>query len=100
MNNYRKINLPNFDSALINTIYEELLKSKYNFTIININKKNYVLTKEKSLFEINETEFINAYKQDIYYKSFLQRTVEKNSGKCYISRCYMRGWWNWQTRKT
>lgn len=70
MVNYKKINVNNIDLNTINNLYCFLVNNKYSFLILNYNNKSFVLTKEKSLFKINnEIEFINNCKKDIYYKT-------------------------------
>ena len=72
----------------IDSIYKELLESKYQFVIIIKDVKYMCLTKEKSLIEISNLEkFINEAKEDIYYKSIKEdiHKVNKEDLKKYYS---------------
>ena len=72
----------------IDSIYKELLESKYQFVIIRENNKYMCLTKEKSLIEISNLErFINEAKEDIYYRSIKEdiHKVNKEDLKKYYS---------------
>lgn len=73
---YREIKLKTLDEALIDDIYKELLREKWQFIIIEVKGVNYVLTKEKSLFEISDKEkFIKEANEDIYYHTEI---IERN----------------------
>lgn len=75
MHNYKKISVINIEDKNIDILYKELLNNKYQFMILCFNNQKYVLTKEKSLIEIEDkNEFLNNVKKDIYYK-----TIIKNS---------------------
>lgn len=75
MNPYKKIKVSNIEDKTIDILYKELLHKKYQFIILYFNKKNYVLTKERSLIELNnEEKFFHNLNKDIYYK-----TIIKNS---------------------
>lgn len=76
MEKYKIMNVSNIeDNNIIDMLYHELLNKKYQFIILNCNDKKYVLTKEKSIIEIdNEILFLNNFNNDIYYK-----TIIKNS---------------------
>lgn len=72
MINYKKIYLSNINDSIIDQAYRSLLKNKWHFVILDINGILNVLTKEKSLFQINdEQQFINEYEQDTYYKTII-----------------------------
>ena len=72
MNNYRKIYVSNINSEIIEETYKSLLENKWHFVILDVNGVLNVLTKEKSLFEINnEQQFINEFEQDTYYKTII-----------------------------
>lgn len=65
---YKEIKLDAMDDDLIDDIYKELLREKWQFIIIDSDNRNYVLTKEKSLFELsNKDEFIKKANEDVYY---------------------------------
>lgn len=76
MINYRKFTISNIDNFIIDKIYIYLLKNKWDFVILDVNGTLNVLTKEKSIFKIdNEQKFINSFKQNIYYKTII---INKN----------------------
>ena len=84
MINYKEIALPALDNQIIDNIYSELLLNKWQFVIITVNGKLRVLTKEKSLFEIDdELEFLNLAKEDIYYKTIFTElySIQRESSK-------------------
>ena len=75
MINYKKIVLSKEDNCEIDNIYRELLMNKWQFVILDIKGKLKVLTKERSLFEIdNEQEFLKSAEEDIYYRSVIVDT--------------------------
>lgn len=77
MLNYRRLVVSNIDDKNINRLYKELLQNRYQFIILYLDKIKYILTKERSLFEItNEDEFLNNAENDIYYKTII---TTKNS---------------------
>lgn len=72
MINYKKIEVINLDINIINEIYKDLLINKWHFVILNVNRSLKVLTKEKSIFDIeSEEEFVNNYNKNIYYKTII-----------------------------
>lgn len=72
MINYKKIYVSNIDNQVIDKTYKNLLKNKWHFVILDVNDTLNVLTKEKSIFEINnEQQFINDFEQNIYYKTII-----------------------------
>ena len=73
MVNYKKMYFSNINSEIIEGTYRSLLENKWHFVILDVNGVLNVLTKEKSLFEINnEQQFINEFEQDIYYKTIIR----------------------------
>lgn len=75
MINYKKIVLSKEDNCEIDNIYRELLMNKWQFVILDIKGKLKVLTKERSLFEIDkEQEFLKSAEEDIYYRSVIVDT--------------------------
>ena len=75
MNNYKRVNVSDMEDRNIDILYKELLNKKYQFMILYCNGKKYVLTKERSIMEIDSEEmFFNDFENDIYYK-----TIIKNS---------------------
>lgn len=87
MVNYKKIYVSNINSEIIEETYRSLLENKWHFVILDVNGVLNVLTKEKSLFEINnEQQFINEFEQDIYYKTIISNQniiVNENDLKIY-----------------
>ncbi|MBQ7141254.1 MAG: hypothetical protein IJO32_07120 [Bacilli bacterium] len=72
MVNYKKIYVLNINSEIIEETYRSLLENKWHFVILDVNGVLNILTKEKSLFKINnERQFINEFEQDIYYKTII-----------------------------
>lgn len=70
MNNYKRIEVNSIDDKVIDKIYDELLSNKWHFVILDINNRLKVLTKEKSIFDIDDEEdFLNSCLNDIYYKT-------------------------------
>ena len=93
MSNYEKIFVSNFNDNVINEIYKNLLKNKWNFVILDVNGVLKVITKEKSIFKIDdEKDFINSFKNDIYYKTiisnqnFIINKTDLNIYKEYIEK--------------
>lgn len=87
MNNYKKIYTSSINNKFIDEIYHKLLENKWHFVVIDVNGILNVLTKEKSMFEIdNEQQFINRFEQDIYYKTVINNnniSVNKNDLNVY-----------------
>lgn len=75
MHDFKEITISNFEDKKIDCIYEDLLDKKYQFMILNLNNKKYVLTKERSLFEIKDKHaFLDRIKRDVYYKTIIKQT--------------------------
>ena len=82
MLDYKKVFLSNEDDVVIDKIYRELLLNKWQFVILDIGGILKVLTKEKSLFEIDdELEFLNLAKEDIYYKTIFTECDNEVKGE-------------------
>lgn len=65
---YKKEYIDKLTEKKVDEIYKDLLKEKWQFIIMATADKKYVLTKEKSVFEINdEVEYIDDANRDIYY---------------------------------
>lgn len=88
MISYKKIYVSSIDNKIIDEVYKRLLQNKWNFVILDVNDVLHVLTKEKSLFNINnEQQFINSCEQDIYYKTIIENkniSINKNDLNIYI----------------
>lgn len=88
MISYKKIYVSSIDNKIIDEVYKRLLQNKWNFVILDVNDVLHVLTKEKSLFNINnEQQFINSCEQDIYYKTIIDNksiSINKNDLNIYI----------------
>lgn len=91
MINYKKINVSSVNNRIINESYNKLLKNKWNFVLLNMNGKLNVLTKEKSIFEINnEQQFLNDFEQDIYYKTIIDnKNISLNQNDLSIYKEYI-----------
>ena len=87
MVNYKKMYVSNINSEIIEETYRSLLENKWHFVILDVKGVLNVLTKEKSIFEINnEQQFINEFEQDIYYKTIISNQkmkINKNDLKIY-----------------
>lgn len=78
MTKYEKINVLNLNEETINLIYKNMLEKKLHFTILKQNKNHYVLTKEKSIFEIkNEKHFVKKYEKNKFYKTVVLNEEQK-----------------------
>ncbi len=78
MLNYKKIVLNELNEEIINKKYKELLNNRWSFLIIKNKDKEYALTKEKSIFLINnEKAFVQTAGNDIYYKTIFIENDKK-----------------------
>ena len=91
MINYKKIYVSSVDNKIIDETYKSLLKNKWNFVILDVNGVLNVLTKEKSLFNINnEQQFINSFEQNIYYKTIIEnKNISINENDLNIYNFYI-----------
>lgn len=91
MHEYKKLEVSNIEEKNIDILYKELLNNKYQFMILVFNNKKYVLTKERSLIEIeNEEEFLNNVKKDCYYKTVLKNiNINVNDEDLNIYKFYL-----------
>ena len=91
MISYKKIYVSSIDNKIIDEVYKRLLENKWNFVILDVNDVLHVLTKEKSLFNINnEQQFINSCEQDIYYKTIIDnKSISINKNDLNIYNVYM-----------
>lgn len=72
--NYKEFKINSLNDDIINEIYNDLLNNKWSFAILNINGLLKILTKEKSIFTIENKEiFLKNCKQDIYYKTIIDK---------------------------
>lgn len=76
---YKLVKVLELNNQIIEDNYKELLNNKLHFMLIKNNNKIYVLTKEKSLFEIDDIDkFIENFNKDIYYKTIVDDSIEVN----------------------
>lgn len=74
---YINLTCDNLDAETIDRAYSGLLNSKSSFGIMKVNYQNYIITKEKSFFKIdNLEEFINDANNDIYFKTNIGNNKE------------------------
>ncbi len=67
---YLMLNQKDIKEETIDNAYIDLLKSGDSFGIISMSDKNYILTKEKSLFIVDDlNKFIEVANEDIYFKT-------------------------------
>ena len=92
MINYKKIYISNISSEIIDEIYNKLLKNKWHFVILDLNGRLNILTKEKSLFEINnDQQFISEFEQDIYYRTIInKKNINVNNRDLQIYKEYIK----------
>ncbi len=65
---YKKVYIDALNDDKVDDIYKDLLNEKWQFMIIETVNNKYVLTKEKSIFEISDEEkYIDDANRDIYY---------------------------------
>lgn len=70
MSDYKRIGITALDDTTIDNIYKQMLLNRWHFVVLDIDNKLKVLTKEKSLFDIDSVEeFVKSWKADIYYLS-------------------------------
>ncbi len=73
---YLTLDWKHISDEAVDKAYIDLLNSDASFTVIKVNKKNHILTKEGSFFETDNLEgFIKEANNDIYFK-----TVECDNG--------------------
>ena len=79
MINYKVKIVSNIEDEIIDIVYKELLQNKFQFMILKLlDESKYVLTKERSLFRIeNEEEFLKEASKDIYYKTVISEEIIK-----------------------
>lgn len=69
---YDEIKVLKLSDKEIDEAYLNLIKEKYSFVIINYLNEKYVLTKEKSIFKIDNIEkFLCDANNDVYYRSIV-----------------------------
>lgn len=80
MINYKHVKKNSLESKIVDELYKELLQNRWQFLIIEVKNIKYCLTKEKSIFQIqNEEQFIEKAKKDVYYKTIFNNTSSKES---------------------
>jgi len=92
MENYKKYYTPIINNEIIEKMYNLLLKNKYHFIIFDENGKLKILTKEKSIFKIdNEKQFIKNFNENIYYKTTtINKRVKVNKNDLNIYKEYIK----------
>lgn len=86
MVNYEKIKVKKINDKIIDLEYKNLLKNKWQFLILELDDSKFVLTKEKSIFEIpDEKTFIKNANSDIYYQTIIEEEneIDKEDFKLY-----------------
>lgn len=67
---YELRNINVLDDKIINSLYKELLSNKWQFLILDDDHDKYVLTKERSIFKVNDIDkFIDEANKDVYYRT-------------------------------
>lgn len=70
---YKEIVFENLDDILVDQAYKDLLREKWQFIIINVLNDVYILTKEKSLFKIDDkSKFLECANEDVYFKTVFE----------------------------
>lgn len=76
---YKKVKILELREDIIDSIYESLLKHHFQFVILEVETKLYVLTKERSIFKIEKEEtFLKTCEQDQYYQTILEQEDKNN----------------------
>lgn len=101
MKNYKIIDVANIEKNSIDILYSELLNKTYQFIILNFSNRKYVLTKERSIIEIdNEKIFLDNFNNDIYYKTIIKnRNININKKDLNIYNTYIDKFRNKLTKK-
>ncbi len=74
---YEVRNINTLGDKEINLLYKELLNNKWQFMIINNNMSKYVLTKEKSMFKIDDEDiFVENTYNDVFYRTEIVNNSE------------------------
>jgi len=92
MINYIVKTVSNIRNQTIDIIYKELLQNKFQFIILKLlDNSKYVLTKERSLFRIeNEEDFLKLASKDIYYKTVIfNENIEINEEDLKLYKYYI-----------
>lgn len=78
---YKRECIESLSDDAVDSIYKNLLKEKWQFVIMETDSKKYVLTKEKSVFEIDdEVKYIDDANKDIYYHTeFVEENIDLGS---------------------
>lgn len=72
MTDYKKVKIDNLKEDQIDLLYSQLLEEKYSFMILCSKKRKFILTKERTIIEIDDLdEFLDQVKKDRYYKTII-----------------------------
>ena len=88
---YKEIVIDDFDDATIDTLYVNLLQDKCQFYILNFENKYHCLTKERTVFEIeNKNDFLIDAENDVYYRTqILEKAVDIDKDDLRLFRDYI-----------
>ena len=90
MINYKRDFIKDISDEIIDEKYKELLNNEWQFLILETTNKKFILTKEKSLFEIDdEQKFLNEAEKDIYYKTIIEDEKKLDDTDFKIYRNYL-----------
>ena len=91
MINYKRDFIKDITDKLIDKKYKELLNNKWQFLILETPNKKHVLTKEKSLFELDdEQKFLSDAEKDIYYKTIIEDESKMDAADFKIYNNYLK----------
>lgn len=78
---YNEIHISDIHDTTIDKLYADLLITRLNFFILKKENQNYILTKERSFFQIDDlNHFISLANDDIYYKTMIwSKNIQKEN---------------------